>query len=529
MAATAPIPGAPPGTTPPPSVARAFARLSTSIKMLIILTLALLPLGVISSLASIEASRAAHRNRVLAAQLLAGNSADRLSLFVDRSAAALRGLHGRGASGCRHAADVLEVQRVSVAMFDAAGRTICHTVGFEASPPAMLALDAPPLVALTANGDALLVETAAAGGMAMAEIPRRALTQASHPNAVDGSYDLRLIAPDGATLRLAAMRAVVIGRDIATVAPVAGGQLRLAMTIESAPLGATEILLVILPMLMWVAGAAIGWLVVDRLLIRPLGQLERAIDHSRTRGGRLVVPVSTTPAHEIRSLGDALIAASATIARHETELEDGLARQTKLTREVHHRVKNNLQVIASLLNIHARGATTPEATAAYAAIQRRVDALALVHRSHYAELEVNRGLALRPLVGELCANLRGSAGRDVRAPSILLDVEPAQVNQDVAVSVAFLITELLELAMMRAAGAVVTIALHAEQEGQRARLSVTSSALRQDAAPVDEVFERGERIVTGLARQLRSPLDRDDERGAVTIVFPILPLDPSRT
>jgi two-component sensor histidine kinase len=500
----------------------AFARLSTSIKMLIILTLALLPLGVISSLASIEASRTAHRNRVLAAQLLAGNSADRLSLFVDRSAAALRGLHGRGASGCRRAAEVLEADRVAVAMFDADGRTICHTAGFEASPPAMLAADSPPVVTLADDGDALLVETAAPGGMAVAEIPRDVLTRASHPNAVDGSYELRLLAPDGAALRLAAMRAVMIGRDIATVVPVAGGQLRLAMTIEAAPLGATEILLVILPMLMWVAGAAIGWLVVDRLLIRPLGQLERAIDLSRARGGRLVLPTATTPAHEIRSLGNALIAASETIARHETELEDGLARQTRLTREVHHRVKNNLQVIASLLNIHARGAATPEAASAYAAIQRRVDALALVHRSHYAELEVNCGLALRPLIGELCANLRGSAGREVRAPSLMLDVEAAQVNQDVAVSVAFLVTELVELAMIRVPGAAVSIALHAEKDGARAKLSVTSSALRRDAAPIDTVFERGERVVTGLARQLRSALDQDGERGAFTIVFPIL-------
>jgi two-component sensor histidine kinase len=520
--ANAPTPGAPPGTAPSSSAALAFAKLSTSIKMLVILTLALLPLGVISSLVSIETSRAAHRNRVLAAQLLASNSADRLSLFVDRSAAALRGLHGRGAAGCRRAAEVLEGDDVAVAMFDTAGHTICHTSGFEALPPAVLAPDTPPVVALANGGDALLVETAAAGGMAVAEIPRAVLTQATHPNAVDGSYELRLVAPDGAALRLAAMRAVVLGRDIGTVVPVAGGQLRLAMTIEAAPLGATEILLVILPILMWVAGAAIGWLVVDRLLIRPLGRLERAIDLSRSRGGRLVLPTPNPPAHEIRSLGDALIAANATIARHETELEDGLARQTKLTREVHHRVKNNLQVIASLLNIHARGATTPGAAAAYASIQRRVDALALVHRSHYAELEVNRGLALRPLIGELCANLRGSVSRGVRAPTLLLDVEAAQVNQDVAVSVAFLVTELVELAMMRVAGTVVTVALHAEQDGTRARLSVTSSALRRDAAPVDEVFERGERVVTGLARQLRSALDQDGERGAFAIVFPIL-------
>jgi two-component system, sensor histidine kinase PdtaS len=78
-------------------------------------------------------------------------------------------------------------------------------------------------------------------------------------------------------------------------------------------------------------------------------------------------------------------------------------------REVHHRVKNNLQVVASLLNLHARGAKTEDASAAYASIQRRVDALAVVHRNHYAELEENRGVALKPLISELGANLRANA------------------------------------------------------------------------------------------------------------------------
>src|SRR3546814_11954106 len=51
----------------------------------------------------------------------------------------------------------------------------------------------------------------------------------------------------------------------------------------------------------------------------------------------------------------------------------------------------NLQVISSLINFHARGARTAEVVTAYASIQRRVDALAVVHRNHFAEMEENRG------------------------------------------------------------------------------------------------------------------------------------------
>ena len=107
------------------------------------------------------------------------------------------------------------------------------------------------------------------------------------------------------------------------------------------------------------------------------------------------------PAQEIRELGETFRAISRTVAEHEAGLAEGLVRQTKLTREVHHRVKNNLQVISSLINFHARAARSAEATQAYASIQRRVDALAVVHRNHFAELEENRGLSLRSVIGEL--------------------------------------------------------------------------------------------------------------------------------
>src|SRR3546814_3602585 len=68
------------------------------------------------------------------------------------------------------------------------------------------------------------------------------------------------------------------------------------------------------------------------------------------------------PSQEIRELGEAFRTISRTVALHEADLAEGLIRQTKLTREVHHRVKNNLQVISSLINFHARGARDRKST-----------------------------------------------------------------------------------------------------------------------------------------------------------------------
>ena len=192
-----------------------------------------------------------------------------------------------------------------------------------------------------------------------------------------------------------------------------------------------------------------------------------------------------------------------------------MERQTKLVREVHHRVTNNLQVVASLLNLHARGATNEDVASAYASIQRRVDALAVVHRNHYAELEENRGVSLRSLIAELGANLRATAPASASGMAIRLDIEPYYSTQDVAVSVAFLITEVVEFAMF-CGGQPVTITLSGSG-GPTARLAILSDALKDEAECEEALTERFTRIVTGLSRQLRSAIDRDEQIGCYAL------------
>lgn len=502
---------------------RAFARLSTSLKILIVLSLALLPLGMIASLASIETAKANRANREAAAQLLANDSAERFNLYIDHVAAVLHAAQRAGPSGCRRAIATMDAPGAAVAIFNAGGKLVCASRPLTATLPMHPAGSAP---IATIDGDEqairLLASAGDVPGWALAVLPKALLAQSLHPHAIDGRFSLRLNDPSGQHLDLAEIDAVPLGRDMLASFPIAGGQLSLTMTVATPPLSANEILLTLLPILMWVSAAAIGWLVVDRLILRPLDAMQDAVDRYRLTG-RFETPPLTTPAFEIRTLGHAFQRAALTITRHEAELEEGLARQTRLTREVHHRVKNNLQVVASLLNIHARGARTPEASDAYATIQRRVDALALVHRSHYAELEVNQGIALRPLIGELAANLRGSLPATVRPPVISLSVGLFHVHQDAAISAAFLLVELVETAMTRLPGAQIAITLEpVAGRADRALLSVRSAALTRDAAPIDDRFELFERVVGGLARQIRAPLDRDEATGTASIEIAVL-------
>ena len=193
--------------------------------------------------------------------------------------------------------------------------------------------------------------------------------------------------------------------------------------------------------------------------------------------------------------------------------------QRRLVREVHHRVKNNLQVVASLLNIHGRSAEAAEARAAYAGISRRVGALSIVHRNHFAEMEENRGIALRPLLSELAAELRAGAPEpraDCRSSSISTPSTRRRTSPSPSPSWS---PRSSSSRCSHCPKDPIEISLRRTSE-LTARLTLSSPILVPDEAdePGKAQFER---IVGGLAKQLRSTLDR--KLGRYSVDLPAFP------
>jgi len=513
-----------------PSAAPFFARLapdrfSTGTKMLFILTAALLPLGLIALFASIQSAHNKQAQREGDARVIATAEARQIDILLLRAAGLLRAnLTGPepDSAACyallRRDQDSFRAP-VNLALFHADGTLACATPGFEA-----IGLPHPRTAAVEAGllaGEAGMRFTvpAANGAYGVGEIPAPMLRNVL---AADSNQGITLD-QDGRKLVVSRVpRGSPLARRVTVTTPAASGQIALHLTVMASPVSAVEILLVLLPLLMWAASAAICWVVLDQLLVRPLRQMQRAIDSYHPGEGPLMLPRISTPAEEIRALGEALESTAGQLVARELELEEGLSHQVRLTREVHHRVKNNLQVVASLINLHARG-TDGEVAAAYASIQRRVDALAVVHRNHYAELEENRGVALRSIVAELTANLRATAPAHAQHLHITLDIIPAFISQDVAVPVAFLVTEIVELVMICDPTGTVAISLTPASAPARAILAIESRQLGEDICELHPGRARFERIVTGLARQLRSHLDYDGAAGRYQVEISITP------
>jgi two-component system, sensor histidine kinase PdtaS len=511
------------------SVSR-WERLSTGLKMWIILSLGLFPLGVIAVMASVDNARAGEDDTQKEAQALLAQHVQRFSLPLSRNAFTIRASRdaflefGEGAGICpRTLARLAAFPNVPgrFVVYGGDPSRPCLTAGFN-PPPAPAANGEPIRATIMPGGN--LMEIFLYDDMGriegITEYRRDVIALTVDNPRLPGDFALELV-QGNRVMRLRAMSAEGERRpQIVEDSIFANGQYALRVRMPAPPIGLNDIFIVLTPILMWLWASFVGWIIVQRLLLRPLRRLEMVISAYKPGDPGVDLPATNSPAQEIGALGEAFGRVTQTVARHEADLEASVVRQTRLVREVHHRVKNNLQVVASLLNLHSRGSRNEDVAAAYASIQRRVDALAVVHRNHYAELEESRGVALKSLITELTANLRATAPASAAGMQIRLDVGPFYVTQDVAVSVAFLITEITEFGMLCGAS-LVSVALDNDEPGF-ARLSVEVDALAGDPHTDPALRERFERIITGLSRQLRSELTRDPDRGRYAVRIAVI-------
>lgn len=510
-----------------------FSGLSAGSRLIILLSLALLPLGLLAILASLQISRSADLERGAAVRIASLESARRLGAELAVDSNALRSavnLLDRGAdepSICGRTQSVLATsfgEPTRFAIVSRGGRLICgrQEVAARMRP---IELRQDMLATLSDDGLLVLLPSDTRAFVSVAWYSRPQLARILHAAGFTSPYNLTINGNGRALDVIEKMRSSRLSQRQTVTVDVPNAPLQLVFTVPTAPLTSAEILTMLVPLIMWLVASLVAWIVFDRLVIQPLHQLRANV--SNYQPGEILQPLRrmTIPAREIEELGQTFQSISQTVAAHEEELALGLSRQTKLTREVHHRVKNNLQVVSSLINLHARAARSPEATAAYASISRRVDALAVVHRNHYAELEENRGVNLRSLVGELSANLRATAPGEASRLAIMIDVPPLYVGQDTAIPIAFLVTELVELAMTQNPAAAVRVSVLRRSEPDRACLVVGSPALIGTPALTTLIEARYGRILEGLSRQLRSPLERDDAEGSYKVCFPTVATD----
>nr|MEA2799393.1 hypothetical protein [Phenylobacterium sp.] len=315
------------------------------------------------------------------------------------------------------------------------------------------------------------------------------------------------------------------GRRVYSAAPVAGDEVFVVLSARSPgilswawlnPLSG-----IIFPLLSFLLALVAVSAVTDRVVVRWITYLQR-IASLYARGRLSVRPVQAEQMPpEIRELAETLEDMADAIVGRDASLRDSLAQKDALMREIHHRVKNNLQVISSLLNMQQRALADPAARAAMSDTRQRITALALIYRALYQGPDLKR-VDLRPFLEELTAQL--VAGEITHGPAVRteLSVDALVIDPDRLAPLALFAVEAITNAQKHAfasRGGTLTLAFRVR--GEEAELEISDDGQAgEDALASSGV---GRTLMTAFARQLRGRAELvRNAKGGVTarLLFP---------
>ncbi len=249
----------------------------------------------------------------------------------------------------------------------------------------------------------------------------------------------------------------------------------------------------------------------DLAMVRPLRLLSARVRGWRPGNPFRVSPSGTEP-REVRAVEQAFSEAAAALARREADLRAALEQRDALMAEIHHRVKNNLQIVSSLLNLQAGRIGDPAAAEEFLAARNRVRALATLHRHLYMQHSFE-AVSLVPFLTEL-ANQQFSSHNEAPGErlALKLDVADIAISTDQAVSLSLLVTEAVGNSVEHAFPDDTrgTIWLTLETEGSAAEGGEVTLTMRDDGIGLPDRKSRprglGLQLMEGFAKQLGGAL-----------------------
>jgi PAS domain S-box-containing protein len=204
-----------------------------------------------------------------------------------------------------------------------------------------------------------------------------------------------------------------------------------------------------------------------------------------------------------------------------------LAQRDLLLREVYHRVKNNLQIVDSLLAMQARQLADPEAKRALLGLRGRIYALGLVHQQLMGSANL-KTFDVAPFLRELSRNIVDGGGH--RGVELSVDACPLDVGLDYAVPLGLVVTELVTNSLKHAfPDGTGHLSVRLQPDGNGEVLLVVADDGR--AAFPDTTAGRagtglGLNIVKGLVAQLEGRMAVRHEGGTRTEIRTAMPVQP---
>lgn len=202
----------------------------------------------------------------------------------------------------------------------------------------------------------------------------------------------------------------------------------------------------------------------------------------------------------------------------EQQIRDSLHEKEALLQEIHHRVKNNLQIIASLLSLQSAYIHDPQMLMQFQESQGRIRSMALIHEKLY-QSETLATVDLADYVQSLASILMRTYSANASV-QLALELAPASVSIDTAVPVGLMLNELVTNALKYAfpegrAGCLRVELQAAPDRTITLRVQDDGVGLKPDAR-LEQADTLGLRLVRMFARQLRAEVTMRSEPGMTT-------------
>jgi two-component sensor histidine kinase len=224
----------------------------------------------------------------------------------------------------------------------------------------------------------------------------------------------------------------------------------------------------------------------------------------------------------VRRLGS-LYAMAINLKRSENRLRESLHEKEVLIKELHHRVKNNLQVVSSLLALQSRKVDDAKYRAYFEESINRIQTIALVHEKLYNSKDMTQ-IDFANYLNDLTRYLFYTYNVNRQLVLLHLEVGEIRLGIDTAVPCAMIINELVSNSLKHGfpegRGGDISVSLNQNEEGNHALLVSDTGVGVPPGFDIRSSGSLGFQIVLSLIKQIRGTIEIDGSRGlSIKIVF----------
>ena len=276
------------------------------------------------------------------------------------------------------------------------------------------------------------------------------------------------------------------------------------------------------PVLMWIASILVAMMALYSLVIRHINILRTQMSNFATHRTVPQNVLDPGASNELNEIQTRFVEMTDDILREEARLEAMVREQKVLAKEVHHRVKNNLQMIASIMNMQIRNAAHTETTETLERVQDRITSLAEVHKDLYATQDEGR-VNVGALVNRTVQKSVEVGVSDTSKIELIKDIDDVWLFPDQVVPLSLLASEAITNAlkyMKTDDRSRPTLKVSLKKVEDSCELAIINSV---GADPIESGTGIGSKLIRAFSIKLGAQAETKTDNGTYTlkISFPI--------